>query len=153
MLSSSLDRVVGWGWDVCLYAVCSGAGPAICVASNHIIRVSIGRHPFGVHDPRSARLGHPSRLKTGTVTGLLPADGFSQYVFRCTCWRRVDSHLVSPGSDGPDAAHRMVVVTIESVWSNVFRISAVLATTYLSIATLLLPAGSFIHLPFPHSPQ
>jgi len=35
----------------------------------------------GVHDPHSARLGYPSHLKIGTLTGLLPALNCSEKVF------------------------------------------------------------------------
>jgi len=47
--------------------------------------VSIGRHPnwipIGVHSPHSARLGHPSRLKIGTLARPLLAFNCSEEVF------------------------------------------------------------------------
>ena len=43
--------------------------------------VSIGRHPNWGTQPHSARLGHPSRLKIGTLARPLPAFKCSEEVF------------------------------------------------------------------------
>ena len=37
--------------------------------------------PIGVHSPHSARRGHPSRLKIGTLARPLPAFNCSEEVF------------------------------------------------------------------------
>ena len=55
-----------------------------CAASLRGLMVSIDRHiSVEVHGPHSARsrLGHSSRLKIGTLGGLLSAFNCSEYVF------------------------------------------------------------------------
>jgi len=71
-----------WQEDVCtrwLYTICRG------LSAQHLVgvsMVSIGRHPnWGTPPPHSARLGHPSRLKIGTLARPLPAFNCSEEVF------------------------------------------------------------------------
>jgi len=68
--------------------------------------------PIGVHSPHSARLGHPSRLKIGTLARLLPDFNFSEEVFAMDILAETDSHSARAIRSSPSrwlVANRCVV--------------------------------------------
>ena len=71
-----------WQEDVCtrcLHIICRA------LSAQHLSSVSpwypLVGIPIGVHSPHSARLGHPSHLKIGTLARPLPAFNCSEKVF------------------------------------------------------------------------
>ena len=71
---------VGWGGSVHYLQ------RVVCAKSIRINpqKVFIGRHPNWVRDPHTARPGHPSRLKLGTLARPLLAVDSSEYVLACS---------------------------------------------------------------------
>jgi len=53
----------------------------VCAASLRCLHGPLVGIPIGVHTHHSARIGHPTRLKIGTLAEPLPAFGCSEEVF------------------------------------------------------------------------